>query len=319
MKTSIKFYEQDFVAEKIETEILLGLTSKQKRISPKYFYDETGSQLFDEITRLPEYYVTRTEVSILKNNLKEITGLIDEKCMLIEYGAGSVDKIRLLLKAVRPKAYMPLDISRDHLLNSAERLASDFPWLEIHAACVDYSKPMDLPFDAGGVKRIAFFPGSSIGNSEPKDAKQFMANIAEAVGPNGGLLIGVDLKKSPQVLNAAYNDSQGLTAKFNLNVLRHINERLAGNFNLSNFVHRAFYNQDAGRIEMHLESVYDQIVSVMGERIHLHAGETIHTENSYKYAPEEFVVLAAQAGFSMTRFWTDPDEYFGVFYFETMR
>ncbi len=315
-QTEVHFYDQKPSIENFGDEVLAGLKSHPKTIHPKNFYNEKGSQLFDAITRLPEYYPTRTEIGILKDNAQDISDLIDKNCLLIEYGSGSSDKIRLLLESVRPKAYMPIDISREHLLKSAGKVADNYTWLDVHAACVDYSKSWEFPFDSGDMKRVAFFPGSSIGNLEPEQSEDFLADIARIIGSGGGLLIGVDLKKDPALLNAAYNDSASITAEFNLNILDHINTELNANFNLENFHHHAFFNEEKGRIEMHLESQLDQIVSVEGETFTILKGERIHTENSYKYTTDSFIALAKRVGFDIKRVWQDKDHLFAVFFFE---
>ena len=313
---SIQFY--DYHPEPVDffAEVINGLTSKLKCIPPKFFYDEKGSQLFEQICNTPEYYPTRTEQNILTDNAEEIAQLIGQNCLLIELGSGNCEKVRLLLDALRPAAYVPVDISKIHLCKAAEALSRDYPWLEVFAACIDFTQPLDLAFCPDHLKKMAFFPGSSIGNLEPAAATRFISQIAVSVGPGGGLLIGVDLKKQKNKLHNAYNDNAGKTAAFNLNVLSRINQELGAGFKLDTFEHYAFYNADKGRIEMHLRSKGKQVVKVGDQPITFANNETIHTENSYKYSIEEFQQLAVQAGFKPANVWVDADELFSVHYLE---
>jgi len=301
----------DFFGEVIE-----GLGAARKAIPPKFFYDQEGSQLFDNICELEEYYPTRTEVKILRENLDDVIATMGQNCYVIEPGSGSCEKIRLLLDALRPKAYMPLDISKNHLLDASQRLSHDFPWLDVHAVCVDFTDQMDLPKPPQHLRRVAFFPGSSIGNFEPEDAIVFLRDLAFAVGKGGGVLIGVDLKKDHDVLHAAYNDGEGVTAAFNKNLLQRINGELSADFQIDAFAHKAFYNPKPGRIEMHLESQADQQVFVGGKAFAFASGETIHTENSYKYTVSEFQALARKASLSPVKAWTDRDGLFSVHFFD---
>ena len=313
----IEFFDNHPQLGDFRSEVLAGLNLPQKQIPPKYFYDQRGSQLFEQICDLDEYYPTRTEVSILESNSAQIAALLGDDTVLIEYGSGSSRKIRILLDAVRGHGtYIAVDISKQHLIHSATELAQAYPELDVIAICADYSKPFSLPAGAAlsGKSRVAFFPGSTIGNLDPGDALAFLKNTAETVGPGGSMLLGVDLKKDAQILNAAYNDSQGVSAEFNLNVLARINRALDADFDLSAFAHRAFYNHPKGRIEMHLESLADQSVQLGGTVISFRKGETIHTENSYKYSIEEVEALAAAAGFQTAHIWTDPRDLFGMFY-----
>jgi dimethylhistidine N-methyltransferase len=296
----------------MRAEVLAGLARDQKRIPPKFFYDKRGSRLFDAITGLPEYYPTRTEIGILDRYGSEMARLVGRDSVLVELGSGSSHKIRVLLEALEPAVYVPVDISRDHLLASARDLASAFPALDVRAVCADYSIPLDLPIATDGRARTAFFPGSSIGNFDPAEAVLFLARVGQLVGPGGKLLVGVDLRKDPAVLHAAYNDAQGVTAAFNLNLLRRINRELDGDFDLDAFAHRAFYDGTAGRIEMHLVSALDQKVRVAGQVVGFRAGESIHTENSYKYSIDGFQDLARAAGFVVEQLWTDPQSLFSV-------
>ena len=307
-----KFVDQNNEVEDSKAQLLDAFTDVPRSISPKFFYDEKGSELFTEITRTPEYYPTRTEIKLLKKYGQEISECIGEDATLLEYGSGSSEKIRTLLETLKPQKYVPMDISKEYLAMSAETLASDYPWLEVLATCVDYSKEFDLPERFHG-NVAAFFPGSSIGNFTPDSALAFLRQVKKHVG-DGGLLIGVDLKKDEEVLNRAYDDKQGITADFNLNVLSHLNREFDGDFELGNFSHRAFYNRDQGCIQMFVVSECDQDVMLAGESFALSKGEEIHTENSFKYSVEEFRALARQAGFSKDRFWTDEQSWFGVFY-----
>ena len=297
-------------------EALEGLTATPKRISPKFFYDKRGSELFDRITRLPEYYPTRTETGILERRAPEIADRLGDDCLLIEYGSGSSRKIRVLLDALRGRRvrYVAIDISKQHLLESAEALAEAYPETAVSAVCADYTQPIELPAEtlAGVQRRVVFFPGSTIGNFAPGQARAFLRRTAELAGPGGGLLIGVDLKKDKAVLDAAYDDAEGVTAEFNLNLLRRMNRELSADFDIEAFAHRAFYNAEAGRIEMHLVSLRDQTVRVDGREIRFQTGETIHTESSYKFAVEEFQALAAECGFRPETVWTDENGLFSV-------
>jgi len=314
---AIEFFDKHPDLGDFRSEVLAGLSLPQKKIPPKYFYDQRGSQLFEQICDLDEYYPTRTEVSILEGNSAQIAGLLGDDAVLIEYGSGSSRKIQILLDAVSGHGtYIAVDISKEHLIHSAGELARDYPELNVIAICADYSKPFSLPSDAAlsGKSRTAFFPGSTIGNLDPADALSFLKNTAATVGPGGSMLLGVDLKKDAQILNAAYNDSLGVSAEFNLNVLARINRELDADFDLSAFTHRAFYDQPKGRIEMHLESLAEQSVQLGGRVISFRKGETIHTENSYKYSVEGVRALAAAGGFETAHVWTDPRDLFGVFY-----
>lgn len=299
-------------------EVLAGLMATPRRIAPKYFYDQRGSELFEAITRLPEYYPTRAEISILESRLDELCALLGRGNVLLEFGSGSSRKIRLLLEELRPMAYLPVDISREHLLAAARALATDYEWLEVHAICADYALGFELPFrprDAAGQPApiTGFFPGSSIGNFERAAAGRFLAGVHRTLGAGGTLLIGVDRRKDKARLEAAYNDAAGVTAAFNRNALVHLNRALGGDIEVEAFDHRAHYDEQAGRIEMHLLARRDLSFTLAGETFVFAAGETIHTENSYKYSPEEFQALAAGAGFDTVEAFTDPEALFSVF------
>jgi len=295
-------------------ELLAGLKQTQKVINPKYFYDEKGSRLFDRITRLPEYYPTRTEIAILSRHRREISEACETGCLFIEPGSGSCEKARLLLDDLQPSAYVPVDISADFLLQAAIQLGKEYPWLAIRAVCADFNHSWSFVDDLPAGKRVVFYPGSTIGNLEPDNALKFLKRVRAMVGKEGGVLIGVDLHKSTSRLTAAYNDTQGVTAEFNRNVLTSINGLLDAEFDPGMFAHHAFYNSDKRRIEMHLVSELAQTVRCNGSQIEFDEGETIHTESSYKYTLEGFAELAAGAGLSMERSWLDDDELFSVHY-----
>jgi dimethylhistidine N-methyltransferase len=295
--------------------VLDGLAQTPKRLPCKFFYDAEGSRLFDEICDLPEYYPTRTECRILEERARDIAALLGPKLRLVEFGSGAGYKVRLLLRAlVDPAAYVPVDISRSALLTAATSLASDFPSLHIAPVCADYTQPFRVP---ASTEKIAlatagFFPGSTIGNFSPEQAWHFLAQARRLLGRGGWMIVGVDLHKDAAVLNAAYNDAAGVTAAFNLNLLRRINRELDGSFDLEAFRHRAFYNDAERRIEMHLISLRDQTVHVGDQAFAFTVGETIHTEDSYKYTIDAFQLLAARAGFEPTAAWTDAERLFSI-------
>jgi len=311
---AIRFHDERPAVATLRDEVLRGLAAQPKRIAPKFFYDERGSRLFDAICELPEYYPTRTEMAILRGCAPEIRQLAGPDCTLIELGSGASRKIRLLLDTLRPQRYLGIDISREFLLESAEQLAHDYPWLEVHAACADFSMALDLPDVSGPGYRLVFFPGSTIGNFEPGEALAFLQRIRALLRPQGALLIGVDLKKDAQILHRAYNDSQGVTAAFNLNLLERLRTELHAELDPRGFRHQAFYNARAGRIEMHLVSQRAQEVRVCGQRFRFRAGESIHSENSYKYSVAEFHALARRAALQPVRVWIDPQRLFSVHY-----
>lgn len=312
MTATVHFYDYHPPVADFEAEVIEGLTQTPKQISPKYFYDQRGSELFDAITELPEYYPTRTELSILQDKGEAIADFLGDDCMLVELGSGSSRKIRVLLDALQPAAYVPMDISREHLLGSAKALAEEYPGLEVHAACTDYSTEFQLPELPEHLPRVAFFPGSSIGNFDPEDASRLLARLRQHLGEDGKLLIGVDLKKHNHILHAAYNDAQQVTAAFNLNLLERMNRELGANFDIELFEHKADFNEEAGRVEMHLVSRVDQHVCVAGIQIEFAAGEKLHTESSYKYSIDEFRSLAEASGFVAEEVWTDEQQLFSV-------
>lgn len=292
--------------------VIDGLRRRPRRLSPKYFYDARGSALFDAITALPEYYLTRTEIALLRAHGHEMAAELGQDSVLLEFGSGSDVKIRLLLDALRPRAYLPLDISVAHLRRAAAAIAADHPRLQVHALCVDYTRPFTLPATLDHHRRAAFFPGSSIGNFEPAQAIRLLQGIARLLGDGGRLLIGVDLKKDAATLHAAYNDASGITAAFNLNLLQRMRGELGAAVDSAAFRHHAFYNADAGRIEMHLAAIGAQAIGIDGEHFSFGDGETIHTENSYKFSLDEFAALADAAGFATRRVWRDDAGLFSV-------
>ena len=295
-------------------EVLADLGSEPKRLSPKLFYDARGSELFNAICETAAYYPTRTERGILAANAGDIAQVAEPDCVLFEFGPGDMSKVRLLLPQLLPLAYVGIDIARIQLVTAAEALAFENPWLEVFAVCADFSVglPEQLPLPPG--RRIVFFPGSTIGNFEPDDARAFLGLLARMVGAGGGAIVGVDFQKPTAVLDRAYNDPDGLTRAFNLNVLTRLNRELGADFDERRFRHHAFYNESLGRVEMHLVSMISQVVHIRGKQIHFEGGESIHTENSYKYTPESFIALTSDAGFRSRRLWTDTSNYFGVFF-----
>lgn len=305
--------------DKFEAEVLTGLQSFEKTLPCKYFYDAHGSHLFDLICDLPEYYPTRTEAAIMRENAAEMASLLGRNSLLIEYGSGSSVKTRILLDRLPELAgYVPMDISRDHLRRTAAQLAQAYPHLDILPLCADYTSGFTLPPSRRPVgSRVVYFPGSTIGNFHPGEAHTFLGQIAEVCGPGGGLLIGVDLKKDAATLNAAYNDKEGVTAAFNLNLLTRINAELGADFDLESFAHRAYYNALAGRIEMHLMSLAPQTVTLAGHAIRFEEEETILTECSYKYSAADFAALAAAAGMTVRTVWTDAAQKFSVQFLTT--
>jgi dimethylhistidine N-methyltransferase len=298
----------DFLAD-----VLAGLLGPRKTLPCKYFYDEEGSALFERICELDEYYPTRTELGILRRHGGEMAAALGPRCLLVEYGSGSSTKTRLLLERLDdPAAYVPVDISREHLLRSAEALCARHPHLPVIPVCADFTQPFELPPVPRAARRAAFFPGSTIGNFGPAEARKFLAQIAEQCGRGGVLLIGVDLRKSPAILEPAYDDALGVTAEFNRNLLRRINRELGADFDLAGFDHRALWNAVDGRVEMHLVSRREQAVQLGGCRIRFARGESIHTESSHKYELAGFAALARSAGFEVERVWTDPARLFSV-------
>ena len=292
-------------AESFREDVIAGLSLPQKALPPKYFYDARGSRLFEAICKLPEYYPTRCELALTRAHLARIARFAGRGSLLIEYGSGESLKSRLLIGALRPAAYVPVDISREALAGACARLAREFPWLKIRAVHGDFSQPLKVPALEGAGRRVVYFPGSTIGNLNPADAQAFLRMTRGQVGASGAMLVGVDLKKDAVVLHAAYNDARGVTARFNLNLLRRINRELGADFDLRRFRHYAYYNAPLGRIEMHLVSLRPQHVNIGHHRFAFEAGESIHTENSYKYSIAEFRELAARGGFKAVKVWRD--------------
>jgi L-histidine N-alpha-methyltransferase len=296
--------------------VLAGLSASPKSLPCKFFYDARGSALFEAICEVPEYYLTRTELAILETYAGAIAARIGPNCRLVELGSGASRKVRLLLNALEaPLAYIPVDISRDHLRDAAAGLAADFPELEVVAVCADYTRPFELPKIAGPAgKQVGFFPGSTIGNFEPEAVVAFLSHCGRLLGPGAEMLIGADVKKDKRILDAAYNDAEGLNAAFNLNLLHRIGKELDSDIAIDDFAHVAFYNPDEGRVELYIRSLKAQSAVIAGRRFSFAAGEMIHTENSYKYAIDEFRALAARAGFQALDTWTDADNRFSVHY-----
>lgn len=311
--TDVVFYDLEPHIDNMLPQILASLSETPKRLSPKFFYDEQGSKLFEEITQLDEYYPTRTECGIYRAFARDMAELAGEGSVLLELGSGSSNKIRLLLEALQPTAYVSADISKDFLLASSEALKEAHPNLDVRAICLDYTHPWEMPVSFGDHPLMAFFPGSTIGNFEPEAALDFLKNVRHVVGKAGSLLIGVDLVKDHDVLNAAYDDAAGVTAAFNLNILTHLNKRLGCDFNEAYFKHVAFYNGEEARIEMHLEALVSHKVRVGDQTFEFTAGERMLTEYSHKYTRETFGELANRAGFEVTQCWTDERDYFAVF------
>jgi dimethylhistidine N-methyltransferase len=299
--------------EDFRGDVLAGLGNSPRAIPAKFLYDARGSALFDAICEQPEYYPTRTETQILRACADDIARLAGPGCALVEYGSGSSVKTRLLLDAMSDlHAYVPIDISRQHLGATARRLREDYPWLRVEPVAADYMALDALPPEINGARRIGFFPGSTIGNLTPEEAVLFLRRARRLLRSDGALILGVDLKKDPQRLHDAYNDAAGVTAQFTLNLLRRMNRELEANFDLSAFAHEAFYNEAAGRIEIYVRSLRDQAVTVAGRRFTFAEGERVHTEYSYKYDDTDIAVLARRGGFSIAHTWADPDRLFAV-------
>lgn len=300
--------------DQLTLDALEGLRKSPKQLSPVWFYDEEGSLLFDSICELPEYYLTRTETQIMMRHAKEMAQVIGPRAALIEFGSGSSDKTRILLdKLDSPACYVPIDISRDYLFETAGLLARDYPTLRITPVCADFTQAFDLPVHiAAAHRRVVYFPGSTLGNFETEAAQRVLTTMREIIGRNGAVLIGIDLRKDPRELKRAYNDSAGVTAEFNLNALRHINRELGTDFDVDAFEHSALWVENMSRIEMHLVSTRDQDVHVGDETIHIRRGEHLRTECCHKYTLEGFAELAATADLAVTHVWTDPARKFSV-------
>ncbi len=312
MRPAIRFYDELRAEPDLIGELVAGLAERPRRIAPKFFYDARGSELFETICRLPEYYLTRTEISILTAYAAAIARHATPGAVLIELGSGASTKVRLLLDALRPAAYLGIDISRDFLLAATRRLAQDYPWLSVHAACADFTEPLALSYPPPELPRLVFFPGSSIGNFTPEEAAGLLERLRSLVGPGGAFLLGVDLQKDPRLIRAAYNDARGVTAAFNRNVLYRLRREYGAKVDPEAFAHEAIYNEKLGRIEMYLVSRAMQEIRLAGRQFSFAAGERLHTEYSYKYTVEGFQALAREAGYRAEAVWTDPRHYFSV-------
>ncbi len=313
---NVTFHDHKPAALSLYDAVVNGLSQKEKTILSKFFYDERGSALFDRICEQPEYYPPTVERRMLAGLAEEIAALTGTGRILIEPGAGNAAKVRLLLDALRPAAFVPMDISFDSLKSVATELAQEYPWLPVHAACVDFTHSLPIPEQTPEGPRLLFFPGSSLGNFDRNEAGEFFDLVRDTVGEDGMLLIGVDTKKSESLLNAAYNDAAGVTAEFNLNLLHRMRQELGADLDPGAFDHRAFYNAKAGRIEMHLVSRAKQKLQINGHCFQIEAGESLHTENSYKYTPEEFLALVSQSRFKSVRHWVDKDGLFAIYLLE---
>lgn len=301
------------------SEVLVGLSKHQKTISPKYLYDKEGSEIFEKICDLADYYPTRAEKEILENSSGEMAELIGPHSLIIEPGSGAGEKVRYLLRNLQnPQGYVPIEISREILLRMTRELIEEFPGLDVTPVCADFTEEIQLPLtvDARTGKKVIFFPGSTIGNLHPEEAIAFLMQYGEMLESGGGFLIGADLKKDTEVLERAYDDSEGVTAQFNLNLLRRLNREVGASFDPDKFEHVAFYNKELGRVEMHLRSKIAQLVKVNRTVFRFNEGETIHTENSYKYTVGEFAELCAHAGLTLKKYWQDSKKLFCVYYFE---
>lgn len=304
----------------LAADVLEGLRREPKELPCKYLYDEEGSHLFDAICETKDYYPTRTELAIMDDSVDEMAEALGSDCLVIEFGSGSGHKTKVLLEALDdPAAYVPIEISRDHLMATARRLAKQFPEIEILPVCADYTADYELPTPKHPVRRRAiYFPGSTIGNFDRPEAEDFLAHMTEVCGEGGAVLLGVDLLKDREILESAYDDSEGVTAAFNLNYLIRLNRDLDADFDLDAFRHRAIFNAEEERIEMHLESLEDQAVTIAGESFDFAAGETICTEHSNKYTFESFAELAHGAGLEVKKVWTDDHGLFSVQYLEVI-
>jgi len=297
-----------------ENEILAGLSKQSKMLPPKFFYDQKGSELFDAITELDEYYLTRTEKKILTDHQSDIAKTISQEKIIIEPGSGSSEKIQLLLNKLKPDFYIPMEISTDYMLKVARDLQMDFPDLELLCIKADYTYEMPSVEQLPEGEKVAFFPGSTIGNFSPEKARTFLQSVRNMVGDDGALLLGVDLKKNVAIIEAAYNDSKGVTADFNLNILSNINALTGSNFELKNWTHQAIYDEQKGCINMYLVSNCEQHVTIADHNITFLKNEKIHTENCYKFSLEDCQTLCDEAGFNVNKVWTDDEQLFAVVY-----
>lgn len=304
-------------ASSLKSAVLRGLRSHPKTLPAALFYDARGAELFDEITRLPEYYLTRTEQSILQQHAKTLADHIGPNAAIIEFGSGAATKVRYLLNALTDvAAYVPVDVSREQLDHIAAERAIEYPDVPMLPVWADYNEPFDLPDLPDGSRRIGFFPGSTIGNLHPEEAIAFLQRVRDTVGVTGGLVLGVDRRKNPRLLHAAYNDSAGVTAEFNLNALSRLNREFQATFSRAAFAHRAFFNDAKSRIEMHLEAISPQHVTVLGQSVNFAAGETVLTEYSYKYDRPLLERVVTEGGFRIAELFTDANQWFWVAWLE---
>ena len=299
-------------------EALDELSQYPKRLSPKYFYDATGSELFEAITRLPEYYPTRTELGILRDRAGEISDIIPDGAALVEFGAGATTKVRLLLNECDFAAYVPVDISGDFLQAQADALRKDFPGLDVYPVAADFTAPFALPDAIADMPKVGFFPGSTIGNFEPHEACSFLRSAREILGKSAQIIVGVDLEKDERILHNAYNDAAGVTAAFNKNLLARANRELGADFDLDAFAHYAPYNVAAQRVEMYLVSLKRQSVRAAGRRFDFAHGEPVHTEDSHKYTVDSFREMAARAGFNPRAIWCGEEKLFSLHWLESV-
>ncbi len=312
-RPSVILTDHEPAVDDFRAAVLDCLARSPKTLPCKFFYDDRGSHLFDRICDLPEYYPTRTELAITARHAKSIARAVGPDALLVEYGSGSSTKTRLLLDALHdPAGYVPIDISRGHLMAASRGLAADYPGLRVLPVCADYTRPFPLPVAAADHNVVAYFPGSTIGNFEPDAAVAFLANVRRTCGPGSTLLIGADRKKDPARLHAAYNDAAGVTAQFNLNLLHRINRELNGTLDVAAFAHYAPFNPHLGRMEMHLVSLRKQTATVAGRPVAFDLGEGVHTESCHKFTPDGFAALAAAAGYRPRHAWTDDDSLFGL-------
>lgn len=312
--TYLESGDAETVNEEFLNDVIVGLAHSPKRLPCKYFYDERGSQLFDQICELPEYYLTRTEQAIMNDHAAEMAEQLGESVMLVEFGSGSSQKSRVLIEnLISPAAYVPIDISREHLLKTAEELRERYSDLEIIPIVADFTEPLTLPKSKNPASHAAvYFPGSTIGNFTQQGAEKLLESIASMLGEEGGLLIGIDLQKESSIIHAAYNDSAQVTDEFNLNLLQRANRELDADFEMDSFSHKAVYNPDDGRVEISIVSDVEQEVSIADETFEFEKGEEIHTEFSHKYTIEGFAEMAARAGFALHKSWTDDNEMVAV-------
>lgn len=320
MAENFHFYDLKPITSSNQDDIMHSLKSEKKYLSPKYFYDKKGSELFTQICELDEYYPTRTEMCILKDNIEDIRSSLGEKPMIIEFGSGASEKIQLILSSIEKRSsYMAIDISKQFLIESSKKVALLYPDINVYALCADYSSTIKLPdFCKLRENKVFYFSGSSFGNFNAEQQKTFLSNARGQLNIGESFLIGVDLIKDVDVLHAAYNDKKGITAEFNLNILSNLNTIGNGDFDLKKFKHYAFFNKEQSRIEMHLKSTENQIVRLFEEDIYFHIDELIHTENSYKFEPTKLKKSFEEYGFKFEKLWTDNKRYFGLFYFRAV-